>query len=149
MNSNKNQSISQDYWSSTVLSSSSDSPSDYHQGDCINTRAVGVSFENRQDIIAELEAGEEIVLRREPQNAFDSNAIRLERENGEQFGFINKYLAEELAPIFDANGTPIKGVVSKLIGGFGPGYHRGVCISFTIPEPKMKGDDYDKAELDF
>jgi hypothetical protein len=149
MNSNKNQSISQDYLSSTVQTSSSDSPSDYHQGECINTRAVGVSFGNRQQLIAKLEVGEEIILRREPQNTFDSHAIRLERKNGTQFGFINKYLAEELAPIFDAHGTPIKGVVSKLIGGFGPGYHRGVCISFSIPEPKTKGDDYAKAELDF
>ena len=141
MKSNKNQSISQDYWPPTVLSSNSNSPSDYHQGECINTRAVGVSFGNRQQLIAKLEVGEEIILRREPLNAFDPNAIRLERKNGTQFGFINKYLAEELAPIFDAYGTPIKGVVSKLIGGFSPGYHRGVCISFTIPEPKTKGDD--------
>ncbi len=149
MNSNENQSTAQGYWPSTVLSSSSDSPSVNVQGNCINTRAVGVSFENRQDIITELVVGEKIILRREPQNAFDPNAIRLEQKNGTQFGFINKYLAEELAPTFDAYGTPIKGVVSKLIGGFGPGYHRGVCISFTIPEPKTKGDDYDKAELDF
>ena len=149
MNCNKNQSTAQGYWSSTVLRSSSNNPSDNHQGECINTRAVGVSFGNRQQLIAKLEVGEEIILRREPQNDFDSNAIRLEGKNGEQFGFINKYLAEELAPIFDAHGTHIKGVVSKLVGGFGPGYHRGVCISFTIPEPETKGDDYDKAELDF
>ena len=149
MNSNKNQSISQDYWPSTVLSSNSNSPSDYHQGDCINTRAVGVSFGNRQQLIAKLEVGEEIILRREPQNPFDSNAIRLERKNGAQFGFINKYLAEELVPIFDSYGKPVRGVVTNLIGGFGPGYHRGVCISFTIPEPKTKGDDHAKAELDF
>ena len=96
---NNNQSISQDYWPSTVLSSSSDSPSDNHQGECINTRAVGVSFGNRQQLIAKLEVGEEIILRREPQNPYDSNAIRIERRNKAQLGFLNRFLAAELAPM--------------------------------------------------
>ena len=75
---------------------------DYHSGSRICTRVAGVTFNGRQSVIARLTIGEEILLKREPTNPYDCNAIRVERQNGQQIGYLNRYLAATLAPFFDA-----------------------------------------------
>lgn len=44
---------------------------------------------------------EETVLIREPRNAYDRNAIRVENQSGDQVGHINRYDAARLAPLMD------------------------------------------------
>ena len=108
----------------------------YHPGSEVVTRIVGVTFNNRQAVIARLTFGEEILLRREPNNPYDPNAIRVERQNGEQFGYINRCLAANIASFFDARTRPVSGSVHCLTGSSRSGYSLGVIITFTIPQPE-------------
>jgi hypothetical protein len=71
-----------------------------------STRVVGVSFPNsdgtsRQKIIKKLLEGEKIFLKREPENEYDPNAIKVLTEDKKQIGYIQKELARLLAPRFD------------------------------------------------
>jgi hypothetical protein len=101
--------------------------------DSMITKVVGVTFEGRQEVVAKLQVGEDIQLWREPTNPYDENAIRVERLVGEQIGFINRFLAVDLAPIFDAQSEPVPGTVTQLTGSLYAGYSLGVWIAFTKP----------------
>ena len=103
------------------------------QDHVIHTRVVGVTYDNRQAVVAMLRVGEKVRLKREPTNAYDSNAIRVERCDGAQIGYINRYMASNLAPTFDSHGGPVKGTVSQLLGNPFAGYNLGVEIRFMIP----------------
>jgi len=61
------------------------------EGDC-----VGVRYYN--GIVTNKEA---TVLVREPRNAYDRNAIRVENQSGDQVGHINRHDAARLAPLMD------------------------------------------------
>ena len=106
------------------------------KGRIVATRVVGVSFDNRQEVIARLQMGDRVWLEREPDNLHDLNAIRVCRSNGEHFGFLNRHLAASLAPFFDAYGYPVKGKVRFLTGSEFDGYNLGVVIAFKLPKPK-------------
>ena len=111
----------------------------------IIAKVVGVTFEGRQAVVATLEIGEKIILRREPTNPYDTNAIRVERQSGEQIGYIDKYKASSLASVFDANGSPIVGTILQLTGGHSYGKSLGVVIEFSVPDPNLKwkgGNEY-------
>lgn len=81
-----------------------------------NTKVAGVTFENRQDVIAELEPGVELKLERQPQNEFDPNAIAVTLLDGRQLGFLGKHLAAVLAPDMD-DGVEYDAAVSAITGG--------------------------------
>lgn len=81
-----------------------------------NTKVVGVTFENRQDVLATLEPGTELLLQRQPGNEHDSNAIAVTLLDGTQIGFLNRHLAKRLAPDMDA-GTAYDAAVSAVTGG--------------------------------
>jgi single-stranded-DNA-specific exonuclease len=100
----------------------------------IETKVVGVTFENRQAVVALLTEREQVFLIREPDNAFDSNAVKVQRWDHQQFGYLNRELAKVLAPRMDRYGRFIKGTVSRLTGGNYPGSSLGVLIRFYLPE---------------
>ena len=106
----------------------------------ITTKVVGVTFDGRQAVVAKLSMHEEIVLRREPTNPYDRNAILVERLNGEQIGYINRYLAAELAYNFDADGGSARGYVTAVTGGGYDGYSLGVNIVFIISNAGGSGN---------
>ena len=112
-----------------------DDSSAYRQRE-ITTKVVGVTFDGRQAVVAKLSMQEEIVLRRELTNPYDRNAIRVERLNREQIGYINRYMAASHAPALDAFGEVVHGTVSMLTGGAGNGYSLGVDINFTVPNTR-------------
>jgi len=89
-----------------------------------HTKIVGVSFEGRQDILDGLVEGAELALIRQPENAFDANAIAV-HFGSLQLGFLRKEIAREIAPVFD-EGTPYGARVASLTGGGEK--HRGVNI---------------------
>ncbi len=60
------------------------------------TRVVGVSFGRRQKLIENLQPGDIIQLRPEPQNAYDKNAIAVWSDGG-MIGHLNRSLAKSLA----------------------------------------------------
>ncbi len=106
------------------------------KGRLISTRVVGVSFEGRQEIVARLKMGDRIWLEMEPNNPYDRNAVMVTRENGEQFGYINRLLAADIVHYFRAYGYPVEGRVALLTGSRWDGYSLGVVILFMLPMPK-------------
>jgi single-stranded-DNA-specific exonuclease len=95
----------------------------------IETRVVGVTFENRQAIADLLTKGEKVYLIREPDNAFDSNAIKVVRWDQRQFGYLNRELAKILVPRIDRYEEPAPAFVIAITGGLYP----GVWIKFYLP----------------
>jgi hypothetical protein len=95
------------------------------------TKIAGVSHRNsnrtsRQAIIGRCHVGEDLQLVREPDNSFDSNAIKVLRSNGEQLGYIPaSNAASGLSRQLD-RGDAIRCRISDLTGG--NGWTRGVNI---------------------
>jgi single-stranded-DNA-specific exonuclease len=112
----------------------------YTPGDTVLTKVVGVTFDGRQAVIKQMTAGEILLLKREPYNRYDANAIRVERLNGSQIGYLSKDLVQEIAAQFDQVGGSAKGKLIEVIGGYGPGYSLGLRISFLIPGKKVAED---------
>jgi single-stranded-DNA-specific exonuclease len=82
------------------------------------TRVVGVTFENRQAVVALLTMWEKVYLVRDPMNPYDPNAIKVVRWDHQQFGYLNRELAKILAPRMDHYGRRVKATVSRLTGGY-------------------------------
>lgn len=106
---------------------------EYRSGSRICTRVVGVTFDGRQAVVSRLHIGEEILLRRESVNIYDPNAIRAERIDGIQIGYLNRHLAALLAPLFDIRHEPVPASVYCLTGSLGSHYSLGVVILFNVP----------------
>ena len=117
-------------------------------GRVITTRVVGVTFENRQEIVACLRRADRVWLDREPTNPYDENAISVCRENGEQIGYLNRHLAASLNPFFKAYGFPVKGQVTLLTGGSYDGFSLGCMISFKLPKQHQLNNNPSKIEFD-
>ena len=99
-----------------------------------NIRVVGVTFKDRQSVVADLSVGEEVFLEREPDNYYDHNAIKVVRENGQSFGYLNRMLALELSRGMDTMGkTRIPAQVVAVTGGHDRHSYLGAQISFTAP----------------
>lgn len=70
----------------------------------IDSKVVGVSKENndgsnRQDIIRrEVEENDLLSLKLEPENEFDSNAIKVLSKLGNQIGYLSRETAERVRP---------------------------------------------------
>jgi single-stranded-DNA-specific exonuclease len=80
-----------------------------------HSKIVGVSFEGRQDTIAGLRVGTELVLERQPANEFDPNALAV-YYGALQLGFVRKQIAKHLAPLID-DGARYRARVESLTGG--------------------------------
>jgi single-stranded-DNA-specific exonuclease len=80
-----------------------------------NTKIVGVTFEGRQDSIAGMEPGRELELVRQPQNAFDPNAVAV-HYGRLQLGFLKKAIAARIAPNIDG-GERYRAEVKHVTGG--------------------------------
>ncbi len=94
--------------------------------DSFFTKAVGVSFEGRQEIVKSLQEGNAVTLRREANNPHDPNAIALYYEE-QQIGYLKKELAQNLAPVID-QGTVYQAVVSQVTGGDGKNYGVNILV---------------------
>ncbi|MGE5560959.1 MAG: single-stranded-DNA-specific exonuclease RecJ, partial [Chloroflexota bacterium] len=80
------------------------------------TKVAGVTFAGRQAAVADCSEGERLIMRRQPDNPVDANAIALLRSDGRQVGFLNARLARNLAPLIDA-GAAYDVTVSQRTGG--------------------------------
>jgi len=94
---------------------------------------VGVTYEGRQVVVAQLQVGEKVYLVRDLHNPFDQNAIKVVRRDGQQFGFLNKDLAAVLSTRLDQYGRSLKASVSSLMGGYYADSNLGVVIKFKLP----------------
>jgi len=84
--------------------------------DCFYTKVAGVTFEGRQDVLLDLQAGEPVVLERERDNPHDANAIRVLDGQGRQLGYLAAGLAACLAPGIDG-GSAYEAEISEVTGG--------------------------------
>ncbi len=94
-----------------------------------HTKLAGVSFEGRQDVVAGLRIGLGLDLVRQPDNAFDDNAIAV-HYGALQIGFLSKGIAKHLAPLID-DGARYRARIESLTGGEVTGEerrHRGVNV---------------------
>lgn len=73
----------------------------FNPGEIIETNVAGVTFEGRQELISQLNIGETIKIIREADNQHHSNAIKIVTDNGAHIGYINRELADKIAPIMD------------------------------------------------
>ncbi len=80
-----------------------------------NTKIVGVTFEGRQDLIAGLEPGQTLEFVRQPDNAFDANAVAV-HFGRLHLGFVRKAIAARIAPNIDA-GERYRAEVKHITGG--------------------------------
>jgi len=81
------------------------------------TKLTGVTFERRQELLADLTLEDELELRRDPRNAYDSNACAVYSvRHNQQVGFLNRDLAAVLAPALDA-GTVYHIEIGSITGG--------------------------------
>lgn len=100
----------------------------------IETRVVGVTYENRQSLIAGMQESERVLLVREPDNPFDSNAIAVKRVNGRCIGYLPREEAANLAGKFDTYGKTVSGKVTAILGKHFIDGQLGLRISFSLPE---------------
>ena len=97
-----------------------------------HTKLAGTTFDGRDEIIeclylsGNMDIGQELLLKREPNNPYDRNAIAvIHPETMQQIGFIQKDLAATMSPNIDA-GIIFKATISSVTGG--GGYNYGVNI---------------------
>jgi single-stranded-DNA-specific exonuclease len=69
------------------------------------TKAVGVTFDGRQDVVRTLSVGDGLTVERVHDNPVDPNAIALRAPSGEQVGFLRRQIAAALAPVIDSGAT--------------------------------------------
>ncbi len=80
------------------------------------TKAVGVTFDGRQETIATLRPGDRLVLFREPANPHDPHAVQVATRDGRALGYLRAQLAGRLAPSIDA-GVRYRASVTAVTGG--------------------------------
>lgn len=78
------------------------------------TKLVGVTFENRQQLLAQVEDGDAVELRREKDNPYDPLAVAVFWQT-EQVGYLNARLARNFAPTLDKGGQ-YSAYVSQITG---------------------------------
>jgi hypothetical protein len=61
------------------------------------------------------------------------NAISVERQNGQQIAYINRYLAATVAPFFVTSRHLVPARIHCLTGSQQQGYSLGVVITFNVP----------------
>jgi hypothetical protein len=83
----------------------------------IYTKVAGVSFDDRQEAVKSLLSNTVLLLVREPENQFDTNAIKV-LHGDKQLGYLKRELAKELAPMIDS-GSRFSCLVKQVTGGSG------------------------------
>jgi single-stranded-DNA-specific exonuclease len=100
------------------------------------TKAVGVTFEGRQDVVGGLVAGTAVELRREPDNPYDANAIAI-FFGTLRIGFVRKEIARRLAPQFDA-GERYRAEVASVTGGGTRSFGVNLFVRRERPSPERR-----------
>lgn len=80
------------------------------------TKVAGVTFEGRQEVVAQLSVGEEVLLRRQPDNPADPHAVQVVRKDGAVVGYLSSPLAGRVAPQLD-RGARYRATVVAVTGG--------------------------------
>lgn len=97
---------------STQLDAAAGTDQLVHYGD-FDTKVVGVRYYN--GFACE---GEVVLIRREPSNPYDSNAIRIDNVNRQQIGHVPRKHAEKLAKYIDDHSLHCEAVLAGAMGHF-------------------------------
>jgi hypothetical protein len=82
-----------------------------------NFMVAGVRYEGRAALIRDhATADADVFLRRDPDNAFSSNATAIQLQNGMQIGFVPEVHATEMAPLLN-EGHPYVAFITKVLTG--------------------------------
>jgi hypothetical protein len=98
----------------------------------ISIYVAGVRYGNGPQIVCQLHLLQLVNLCREPENPHDSNAIRVETQDGTKIGFVPKTFAAVLAEYMDRSGESLSGCVTDLTGDL-RGSNVRVQIAFYVP----------------
>jgi SWI/SNF-related matrix-associated actin-dependent regulator of chromatin subfamily A3 len=79
----------------------------------MDNKIVGVRYYN--GIVT---PGESVLCRREPSNAYDSNAVRVDNIMGDQIGHLPRTLVQKVAPYMDKGEIVLEGVLNGHKGPF-------------------------------
>ena len=105
-----------------------------------HSKIVGTTFENRQDILAHLEGGESLRVRREPENQYDPRAVAVDVDiKGKWYpvGYIAKDKNKDIAEALDA-GREVEISISEVTGGDkGKNLGMNICLKYEkeVSEP--------------
>ena len=105
--------------------------------DFLFTNVAGVTFGDAQQVLPNLCAGMDLQFIREPDNQYDTNAIRVEC-CGSVLGHIKADVAAKLAPKIDSGKAIIKGNIADITGGFAPGVKYGCKMKIVIYTKKQE-----------
>lgn len=92
------------------------------------TKIVGVSFDDRQEVLKRMKVGDVVYMTKEPDNAYDANAIAVLNENGERLGYVPRDNARVLTRLI--KGGRVAGCISSL--GEGRSGLLGANVMFEI-----------------
>lgn len=92
-----------------------------------HTKVVGTSFYSVE--FDNIQQGDDLEWKREPQNPYDRNAISL-HHSGKQIGHIPKETAASLAESLDAGNMELQATVTEVTGGGSK--NRGINILLTL-----------------
>lgn len=103
----------------------------------LGVRVAGVTFGQRQDILAALDGRPAVVkVKRETDNLYDSNAVSVwvfaEGTRGYyKIGYLPKMVAALIAPLMD-KGAEIKADSFRVTGGLREGFNLGAHIAIGV-----------------
>jgi single-stranded-DNA-specific exonuclease len=122
----------------------------------LTAKVAGVTYENRQAILAQLRGNEFVKIVPEPDNAYDPNALAVwvalsetpDAPDGssvtQHVGYIPKELAKVIAPLLDGEHLICK--ILEVTGGFemawGEQANYGLLLSLDIPDETVLHDDF-------
>lgn len=81
---------------------------DANHSSSISFWTAGIKFESRLDNLLTCRVKDQVLLKREPDNPIDKNAIHVKTMDGASLGYVGKNRATLLAPMFDT--SKIEGV---------------------------------------
>lgn len=104
----------------------------------------------RQDTIRRCREGERVILKREPNNPHDKNAVAVLRQNGEQIAYLTRDNAEWVSRVMD-EGRELEAKIKCITGGSRGKPTRGVLIDIDTtpgsPTPQAEAEKTEKASL--
>ncbi len=94
----------------------------------MGTYTLGIVGESHyQDAVRRCREGDRVLLKREPDNPHDANAVAVLRESGEQIGHLSRDHAEWVAEVMD-KGRQVEAKITRITGGTRGKPNRGVVI---------------------
>lgn len=102
------------------------------------TRVVGCRYGGRLDALEDVEVGDPLFLIQEPDNPFDSNAIRVADRKGKTLGYVRRTIAKRLSARLE-RGAALQARAALVLGErFGP--NDRLYIEVSVADSKGGSD---------